>query len=95
MSVIDVIVFSTLSLIKERHLISSIFPVLFVIYGCQPIIFYYGLKYTNMSMLNLSWNLISNILVTSIGLLYIGNVITLVQCTGIIFGMIALYLMNV
>ena len=95
MSIIDVIVFSVLSLMKKNILDKTyLMPLLFLLYGCQPLIFYYGLNYTNMSILNLSWNLISNIIVTTIGVLYIGNILSLTQCIGIIVGVVALYLMN-
>ena len=96
MSIIDVSVFSILSMIKKNILPKTyLIPLLFILYGCQPLIFYYGLTYTNMSVLNLSWNLLSNIIVTTVGILYIGNVLSLTQCIGIGVGIVALYLMNI
>lgn len=94
MSIIDVIVFTILSMMKKNLISENFLPMLLVLYGLQPLIFYYGLSYTNMSVLNLSWNLMSNIIVTTIGVMYIGNILSLTQCIGIIVGIVALYLLN-
>ena len=95
MAIIDVITFSLLSKMKINILSKNLIFALFVLYGFQPIIFYHGLTYTNMSILNLSWNLMSNIIVTTVGILYIGNVLTVTQSIGIVIGILSLYLMNV
>jgi uncharacterized membrane protein len=63
-----------------------------ILYGGQMILFYYGLKITSMSTLNLSWNLFSNIIITTLGLLYFKEKLSHSEAYGIGFGLISLFL---
>ena len=63
-----------------------------VLYGCQMIIFREGLKVTSMSILNLTWNLISNIVITIIGVYYFNEDISHIEKFGILFALFALFL---
>jgi len=47
-----------------------------ILYGLQILLFYYGLGKTSMSVLNITWNLVSNVLVTLVGLYYFKEQIT-------------------
>ena len=64
----------------------------FVLYGFQMVIFYYGLQVTSMSVLNLTWNLISNIVITIIGIYYFKENISHLERWGILFALFALFL---
>ena len=64
----------------------------YILYGFQMIIFYYGLKIGPMSVLNLTWNLISNILITIIGIYYFKENISHLETWGILFALFALFL---
>lgn len=63
-----------------------------ILYGFQMIIFYKGLKVTGMSLLNLTWNLISNIVITMIGLYYFKENVKHLEIWGILFALFALFL---
>jgi multidrug transporter EmrE-like cation transporter len=47
-----------------------------ILYTAQIPLFYYGLQTTSMTILNITWNLISNILVTLVGVFYFKERIT-------------------
>jgi multidrug transporter EmrE-like cation transporter len=64
----------------------------YFLYGLQMIIFYKGVQVTGMSVLNLIWNLISNIVITMIGLFYFKENITHLEKWGILFALFALFL---
>lgn len=67
-------------------------PVL--VYALQPVIFFFGLKYTSLTVLNLLWDVISDILVTVAGIFYFKESITFRQTIGIVFAMIAVVLLS-
>lgn len=64
----------SLSLVKSYYLkkysvyIGLLLPMF--MYSLQIPLFYYGLQNTSMTILNITWNLISNILVTLVGIFY-------------------------
>ena len=64
----------------------------YILYGFQMIIFNNGVKVAGMSVLNLTWNLISNIVITMIGLFYFKENITHLERWGILFAIFALFL---
>jgi len=74
------------------NLSSTWLIIAFILYGSQMLLFYNGLQLTSMSTLNLSWNLFSNIIITSIGLLYFKENISHTEMYGIGFGLISLFL---
>jgi multidrug transporter EmrE-like cation transporter len=63
-----------------------------VIYGCQMLIFNYGLSTTSMTVLNLTWNLFSNIVITLIGIYFFKENISHLETYALIFGLFALFL---
>ena len=84
MSVIDVIM---MSLLKARHIGSLngfwISPLTMAIYATQPILFYFGLGFESMGILNVLWNAISTILVAITGVYFFGEKLTGVDYIGI------------
>ena len=65
-----------------------------VVYAFQPIIFYQGLQHTSLTVLNLLWDVLSDILVTMAGLLYFKESMSMKKHLGIIFAMFAVYLLT-
>jgi len=63
-----------------------------VLYGIQMYIFYQGIQITSMSVLNLTWNLFSNIVITIMGLYYFKENVSHLETWGIIFAIFALFL---
>ena len=64
----------------------------FILYGCQILIFKHGLESTSMTVLNLTWNLFSNIVITLIGLYYFKENINNLESYGILFGLVSIFL---
>jgi multidrug transporter EmrE-like cation transporter len=69
MSFIDVIM---MSILKAKYLGSIpgfwVFPLTMSIYALQPILFYFGLSFKSMGIVNILWNSISSILVVLTGI---------------------------
>jgi multidrug transporter EmrE-like cation transporter len=63
-----------------------------VLYMIQPWIFLKGLNFTSMTVLNLSWDLLSDILVTVSGLLYFRESLTEYKLIGVLFALLAITL---
>jgi TRAP-type mannitol/chloroaromatic compound transport system permease small subunit len=67
-------------------------PVSVILYGCQMLIFNYGLSMSSMTVLNLTWNLFSNVVITVIGIYYYKENITHLETYGIGFAIFSLFL---
>jgi TRAP-type mannitol/chloroaromatic compound transport system permease small subunit len=89
---IDIISMSIIKQINLGLLQKNWLPIAVMIYGCQMIIFNYGLNITSMTVLNLSWNLFSNILITLIGIYYFKENINHLETYGLLFAILALFL---
>ena len=88
----DVINMSIVKNISLGVLTQNWLYIAYILYGLQMIIFYKGVQVTGMSVLNLTWNLISNIVITLIGLYYFKENITHLERWGILFALFALFL---
>lgn len=62
------------------------------LYALQPWIFLKGLSFTSMTVLNLSWDLLSDIIVTLCGLLYFRESLTNYKMFGVFFAIISIIL---
>jgi len=88
MATIDVFMLSAIKIIgtKAKFLKWMIVPT--IVYAIQPWIFLTSLKFETMTVMNLTWDLMSDILVTAVGLYYFGEklgpVKTLGVCTAIL-----------
>jgi hypothetical protein len=63
-----------------------------ILYGIQILLFYYGLHQTSMTVLNITWNLISNVLVTLIGIYYFGEKINNLKGIALGFAFVSIVL---
>jgi len=88
----DVISMGITKKINLNELSSYWLYLVYILYGFQMIIFYYGMKIASMSVLNLTWNLLSNIIITIIGIYYFKENITHLETWGILFALFALFL---
>jgi drug/metabolite transporter (DMT)-like permease len=94
MAGIDAVVLSLLKLFSIGSITSYVvFILAFIIYGCQPFIFYYGLRFANLTVMNLMWDLASDILIAYIGLMIFKEKISNLQKIGILFGLVSLVLL--
>lgn len=88
-----------LSLLKLKHTgaikHSSVFPITMLIYSIQPLIFYNALFIENMTVLNLLWDVISDLFITCIGLFFFNETINTYQGLGIVFCLFGIVLLGI
>ena len=58
-------------------------PLTMALYSMQPLLFYYGLTFESMGILNVLWNTISTILVAVAGVYFFNEKINYIQGLGI------------
>lgn len=92
MATIDAIV---LPIIKHVHEGKNgiqwlVLPV--AIYALQPLIFYMSLSYSTLTSMNILWDLMSDVIVTLIGLFYLKEVLPATSKFGLIFAFVAIVL---
>lgn len=90
LAIIDMVVMSTTKAIHTGllpHLFA--FPAM-LLYSITPYIFMRALKYSSMTVMNVTWDLSSDILVTAVGLLYFRETLSHFEVLGLIFGFISI-----
>ena len=66
----------------------------FVLYALSPFVFLEGLKGETLTILNLIWDLSSDLIITLIGLFYFRESLSYTKGLGVLFSFIALFLMS-
>lgn len=69
-------------------------PLGMAIYSLQPLIFLQSLKYETMTVMNIMWDITSDILVTATGLLYFKEKLTPIKYVALAFALIAVILFS-
>jgi drug/metabolite transporter (DMT)-like permease len=92
MAMIDALALSLLKKISTKALSFSFIPIAMVIYAIQPFIFLESLNFESMTVMNILWDLSSDIIVTFIGIFILGEKIGFRKSIGIVFSFIAIYL---
>jgi multidrug transporter EmrE-like cation transporter len=64
------------------------------VYALQPWLFYAGLSHTSMTVLNLLWDVLSDIMVTAMGLFYFKEKLSFKKHLGVMFAMMAVFLLG-
>ena len=89
---------TVLPLLKLRftHKVNGIWPLItaFIAYGSQTLIFFNSLRYETMTVMNVLWDVMSDIIVTIIGLFILKEVVTKKKIIGICIGFVSLYLLS-
>jgi drug/metabolite transporter (DMT)-like permease len=86
-----------LSFIKYMSVDKSYVRFLFlpmIIYALQPVIFYFSLKFETLTVMNLLWDVISDVVVTLIGLLVFKETIGPYKKAGVILSFLSIILMS-
>lgn len=65
-----------------------------LLYSLQIPLFYYGLRTTTMTVLNITWNLFSNILVTAMGIFYFKEKFNSMKLLAILMGISSIVLFS-
>jgi multidrug transporter EmrE-like cation transporter len=95
MTCIDSIV---LPAMKAKHLgiLKGIwmFPIAMMLYSLQPLIFYGALSVENMGVMNILWNVTSNVVINLIGFFLFGETLTKIQCLGLLLCLVGVTLVG-
>jgi len=94
MASFDVIVFNWLKQYSLGTISWKIIPVGMILYGLQPLIFLQSLNYETMTVMNILWDMISDLFVTAMGLLYFKEKLSGMKQIGIMFAFIAIVLLS-
>ena len=65
-----------------------------LVYACQPWLFLSSLKTETMTVMNLLWDLMSDVLVSLIGIFYFKEVMGPIRLAGLCLGIISLILLS-
>jgi multidrug transporter EmrE-like cation transporter len=95
LAITDILSFSITKYINVHNSYILLLIIPFILYGCQILIFYYGLNNVSMSELNIIWNVFSSILVSIIGIYIFSEKINLIKCTALITGIISIILFTI
>jgi multidrug transporter EmrE-like cation transporter len=72
----------------------SILPLGMLVYSMQPLIFLKSLQYESMTVMNILWDVISDIIVTTTGLLYFKEKLSSIKMVGLAFAFTAIVLLS-
>lgn len=65
-----------------------------LVYSCQPLLFLESLKYNSLTVMNLLWDVMSDVIVTLIGLFYFGEKLSSTKKVGVVFSLISIFLLT-
>ena len=65
-----------------------------LVYAIQPWVFLSAIKNESMTVINLTWDLISDVLVSIVGIFYFGEKIGFVRTCGLLLGLVSLALLS-
>jgi multidrug transporter EmrE-like cation transporter len=85
-----------LGLVKDIHNNGSLFLMVVptVVYALQPWIFLSAMKFESLTVMNLLWDLVSNVLVTLIGIFYFKELLSPLQMCGLVLGFISFLMLS-
>ena len=95
MALIDTVI---LSLLKAKSL--GMFDGIWVmilsmaVYACQPLIFFQSMKHETMTVMNLVWDMTSDVLVTLTGIGLFGEKLSLRRWAGVCLSFVSLCLLS-
>ncbi len=77
---------------KKQHLGWIVLPMLF--YMLQPLLFYFSMQYETLTVMNLLWDVISDVSLTMVGLLIFKETIGPYKKLGVIFSLCSIVLLS-
>ena len=92
MAMIDAFGLGLLKQISTKAVSFSFMPIAALIYAIQPFVFLESLKFESMTVMNILWDLTSDIIVTFVGIFILGEQIGFRKSVGIVLSFIAIYL---
>ena len=95
MALIDAFILSSLKAYNVGWIQSSgIIIISMLVYACQPLLFLESLKYNSLTIMNLLWDVMSDVIVTAIGLLYFQEKLSSLKKVGVLFSFISIILLS-
>ena len=95
MALVDAIILSTL---KAYNLgwfqWRGILIISMLVYSCQPLLFLESLKHSSLTVMNLLWDVMSDVIVTSIGVFYFSEKLTKFKKMGVILSVVSIFLLT-
>jgi len=95
LGIIDTLLLSTTKFISIGVLKYPFIILVCILYGIQPLIFLNALGNESMSIMNLLWDVMSNIFVSLIGIYYFNETISNMKYLGIILSIISLTILSI
>ncbi len=96
MAFVDVFVLGALRA-KHEHpekISRWVLPIAFLVYGLQSMVFYKSLDYSSLVVMNVIWDVSSDMLVSLAGFWVFREVLTRSQIAGILLGVVSIYLLS-
>jgi multidrug transporter EmrE-like cation transporter len=94
LALVDVFALGILKFINLGELSNSYLIIPTIIYAIQPHVFLAAMKYENMTVMNLLWDVISDVLVTGTGLYYFKESLSPMKMIGVGFAFISIVLLS-
>ena len=94
MAFIDVVVLGWMKEYTKGSLSSFYVPLGMFLYGIQPVIFLQSLQYETMTVMNILWDLTSDVMVTGAGLLYFKEKLSSVKQLALVLAFISIILFS-
>jgi multidrug transporter EmrE-like cation transporter len=91
MALLDIVMMGTIKLVHTGGVSGSIgIPMSVGVYALQPLVFLKAMKFESMTVVNLIWNMMSNIIVTLQGVFIFGESIKGIRWLGISMSLVSL-----
>jgi len=72
----------------------GILVIIMVVYSLQPLLFLQSLKFNSLTVMNLLWDVMSDVIVTALGLFYFKEKITKFKRDGVLMSIISVVLLT-
>lgn len=95
MALVDAFILSSLKAFEVGWIQwRGIFLVAMIAYAFQPLLFYKGLEGNGLTVMNLLWDVMSDVIVTAIGLFYFSEKLTKFKRAGVFLSFISIILLT-
>lgn len=71
-----------------------VIPVVMLVYSMQPLVFLKALEVESMTVMNLLWDVLSDLFVTLLGMFYFKEFISPIKRVGLAFAFVAIVLLS-
>lgn len=95
MALIDALILSSLKAFNLGWIQwRGILLISMLVYSMQPLLFLQSLQYNSLTVMNLLWDVMSDVVVTAIGVFYFSEKLTKFKKLGVFFSIISIFLLT-